>query len=443
MRLTSLAQLGAIGVLLALTSWSTQAASATDGWQQLSPTLRIGGSVRLRYENKRNFAFGATKASNNQDYWLQQLRIHLRWQPSVHTALYIEGQDARLYHAFGSNAVNRSATPNIFEDHFDLHQAYLDIMVGGKGARSRMRLGRQKLNLGVQRMVASLEWVNTARVWDGLRMTTHIGSEHTIDLFSTRLVPVNPTAANNHQTTGSRMFNSSFHGIYYTNHNQILPETQLELYALLRRETRINDRVFTWGSRFDYQPTLWHSDGEVMLQNGTYGGLRQRAYALHIGVGRKLPAWRSDVSAAYNLGSGDSNSNDGRQQTFDNLYPLNHAYYGYMDFFALQNMQNIEVVAKRKLANGWLLRLAWQGFWLQKAVSDGWYNAGAAVVHAGFPGAPSKVGDEVDLTLKHRFQAIATTAIFGYSHFFIGSYIRVTGNNHDADFAFLQVKTSF
>ncbi|MDX8414543.1 MAG: alginate export family protein [Mariprofundales bacterium] len=409
----------------------------------MTPTLRMGGSLRMRYENKRHFAFGAAKASNKQDYWLQQLRIHLRWQPSAHVALYLEGQDARLFHAFGSNAVNRHTTPNIYEDHFDLHQAYLDITVGGQAVHSRMRLGRQKLNLGTQRMVASLEWVNTARVWDGVRMTTHIGSQQILDLFSTRLVPVNPTAANNHQTTRSRMFNSSFHGIYYTNHNLLLADTQWELYALLRRETKVNDRIFTWGSRFDYQPMLWHSDGEVMLQSGTYGGLQQRAYALHLGVGRKIPAWHNDISAAYNLGSGDNNNKDNRHQTFDNLYPLNHSYYGYMDFFSLQNMQNIEVVSQNKLADTWLLRMAWQGFWLNKASSDNWYNAGAGVAHVAFAGAPSKVGDEIDVTLKHRFKAIATTATLGYSHFFTGSYIRATGNNHNADFGFLQVKTIF
>jgi len=433
-----------VGTLLMLPSLSAaQAIAPTAGWQQLAPTLRLGGSVRLRYENKRNFAFGAAKASNHQDYWLQQLRLHLRWQPSAHVTLYVEGQDARLFRAFGSNAVDRRATPNIFEDHLDLHQGYLDITTGGQSIRSRIRLGRQKLNLGALRMVASLEWVNTARVWDGVRMTTNIGSGHTIDVFSTRLVPVNPTDANSHRTTASRMFNSSFHGIYYTNHNQLMAHTQLELYGLLRRETRAGDRVFTWGSRFDYRPLLWHSDGEVMLQNGTYGGLRQQAYALHFGIGRRLPSWRSDVSAAYNLGSGDGNSKDNRHQTFDNLYPLNHAYYGYMDFFALQNMHNVEVVTKTTLAGAWLLRLAWQGFWLRNAAADAWYNAGAKVAHAAFPGAAAKVGDEVDITLKHHFKAIATTALLGYSHFFVGGYIQATGNHHDADFMFLQVKTIF
>ncbi|MBN4082331.1 alginate export family protein [Mariprofundus ferrooxydans] len=412
-------------------------------WQQLSPSLRIGGSARYRYENKENFQFGAPTAGNNQDYWLQQLRLHMLWQPSSNVSLFIEAQDARIFQAFSGHVINNRKTPNIFEDHLDIHQAYLDITTHGSDESSRIRIGRQKFNLGALRMIASLEWVNTARVWDGIRMTSHFDKHQTLDVFSSRLVPVNPTGLNNHKTTKSRLFNSSFHGIYYTNKNQFLPHTQFELYGLLREEATVGDRVFTWGSRAAYKQGAWDADYEVMLQTGSYGNLTQRAYALHFGAGYTFDNIQTHVSTAYNFGSGDDNAADNTHQTFDNQYPLNHAYYGYMDFFSLQNMHNIEIVTQTNIAQTWKVRMAWQGFWLAKPGTDAWYNAGAGITRPASAGASHKVGDEIDITLKHTFPAISSTMYLGYSHFFTGAYIAQTGSSKDADFIFTQIKSTF
>ncbi len=412
-------------------------------WQQLSPHVRIGASMRYRYEAKQDFQFGAPTVGNSQDYWLQQLRLHMLWQPSSHIGVFIEGQDSRIFQGFSDHNINNRKTPNIFEDHLDIHQAYLDIKTQSNDEGSRIRIGRQKFNFGVLRMVASLEWVNTARVWDGIRMTTKFGKQHTVELFSSRLVPVNPLLLNNHKTTKSRLFNSSFHGVYYTNKHQLLAHTQFELYALLREEARIGDRVFTWGNRAAYKQNAWDLDYELMLQTGSYGNLIQRAYALHVGVGYTLDRLQTHVATAYNFGSGDNNAKDGTHQTFDNQYPLNHAYYGYMDFFSLQNMHNVEIVSQTTMAKSWGFRLAWQSFWLTKPATDAWYDAGAGVVRDASAGTSHKVGDEIDITLKHKFRAIASTFFVGYSHFFTRSYIAQTGNSKDADFFFTQIKKEF
>jgi len=422
---------------------SNNQAINNNSWQHITPSLFIGGSARYRYEAKQDFQFGAPTAGNSQDYWLQQLRLHMLWQPTSHVSLFIESQDARIFQAFSRHVIDNRKTPNIYEDHLDIHQAYLDIKTGSTDESSRIRLGRQKFNLGALRMVASLEWVNTARVWDGIRMTSQLNKSNTFDVFSSRLVPVNPVLLNNHKTTKSRLFNSSFHGIYYTNKNQLLDHAQFELYGLLREEATVGDRVYTWGNRVAYKQDAWDADYEVMLQTGSYGNKTQRAYALHAGTGYTFDTMQTHLSAAYNFGSGDRNASDGTHQTFDNQYPLNHAYYGYMDFFSLQNMHNVEIVAQTNIAQTWQARIAWQGFWLDKPSTDAWYNAGAGVTHPASAGASRKVGDEIDVTLKHKFPAISSTMYLGYSHFFTGAYISQTGNSNDADFVFTQLKSVF
>jgi len=106
-------------------------------------------------------------------------------------------------------------------------------------------------------------------------------------------------------------------------------------------------------------------------------------------------------------------------------------------------MHNVEVVAEHSFPQAWKARLAWQGFWLAKPSTDAWYNAGAGVNHAARAGAANKVGDEVDVTLKHAVPSLSSTFYLGYSHFFPGAYITQTGLNKPADFAFAQVKSTF
>jgi len=224
----------------------------------------VGGSLRLRYEWKQGFALGKPRAVDPQDYLLSQLRAHLNIHHGDRWGLYIEGQDARVNSAFLRNTVNDTKDANIFADSFDLHQAYLDVSQGDD-FKTRLKLGRQKFNLGRQRLVASLEWVNTARVWDAVRVSQQFGDKgRVLDVFASHLVAVRPQAFNTHAVTGNRMFDSQFYGAYLTD-KVSLHDSRAEVYYLLRRNTRVGDRVNTAGLRYEYNNGVWDVDGDGMV----------------------------------------------------------------------------------------------------------------------------------------------------------------------------------
>jgi len=415
-------------------------AANTAAEADLSPTpiWNFGGSLRLRYEWKQGFALGKQGAVDPQDYLLSQLRLHASLHQGDDWALYIEGQDARVNSALLRNTINDSKSANIFADRFDLHQGYAKLNWGDDFGAS-VKVGRQKFNLGTQRMVASLEWVNTARVWDAIRVSQRLGGKgRIIDMVASQLVAVRPRGFNHHGVTGNRMFDSQFYGVYLTDKLSI-PDSRIELYYLLRRNTLAGDQVHTFGLRYAYKKGSWDGDGESMLQSGSYGFLQQRAYAAHIGIGRVFGA-AGYFGIAYNYGSGDSNPNDGKHQTFDNLYPLNHAYYGHMDLFSLQNIHNAEAVLTWKASKQNKIRLAYQGFWLAKSTTDAWYNAGGKAIRQSARPVSSYVGSEIDLTLITHNPAWHTTTMLGYSHFFVGSYIQQTGTSRDVNFIYVQSK---
>ena len=418
-------------VALSFTTIDSEAASGK------SQQLQVGGSLRLRGELKEGFDFSG---SGTQDYVLTQLRTNLRWDPRHWIGVFVEGQDARVLGESRTEtpAIDQDAVPNVFVDQFDLHQGYVDLHFRLSGQPLTVRLGRQKFNLGAKRLIASLEWVNTARVWDGVRATLGQPKHKTLDLIASRLVPVDPKHFNDYDTTPSRLFNSRFFAGYYIDEASI-PAVRFEGYVLLRAEDRVDDRVWTLGTRWQAGRDPWSAELEAAVQGGEYGGVDHRGLALHAGVTYQAPRFnRNRFGLAYNYGTGDGDPTDDEHWTFDNQYPLNHAYYGYMDLFSLQNMHNIEATAQT-LWHGARLRLAYQAFWIDEPEADAWYNAGAGVVRPAFRADPrSFVGSEVDLTVSRSFGKSAVE--IGISHLFPGGYLEDTGSSGAANFAYVMHK---
>ena len=425
----------------AFTERSAAAVEESSDWREILPGLTMGSQLRLRTESRRNARFDGTQPGNDEDYLLSRFRFDLTWEPSDWVTGIVELQDARIH---GEEAISETRTPNIFADRLDFHQAYLDVGSPASGpVPVTVRIGRQKLVYGSQRMVSPLEWVNTARVFDGARIGVGAGPGRKLDAFATRLVPVTPTGLNDHGPTGSRMFNSQLHGVYYTD-TALVGGATVEGYWLLRRAARLDDAVHTVGTRVDSRYGAWAFDTELAAQTGSYGGLEHRAALVHVGgsYATGLPG-KVKLGTAFNVGSGDDDPADGVHGTFDQLYPLGHAYYGYMDFFALQNLRNAEVTVEATLPRRITLRVALQDFVLLSPGVDAWYNVGGAVVHRADDAAiSSHVGNELDITVRLPLGPVGLEV--GYGRFFGGAYVRDANFAADtADFFYLQTMVGF
>ena len=398
------------------------------------PELEAGGSVRSRFESKNDLNF----ANGDQSYVLTQLRAHLKYAPERWFEALAEVQDARVFfedpHAVPP--VNRDATPNVYADQVDLHRAYLRLVGDVVG----VKVGRQKLALGSERLVSSAEWLNTARVWDGA--TVRVGDEEArrLLLLGARAVPVDPGRTNGLEAVGSRYGDSQLYGAHYAD-RATLPGVALEAYWLLRVNADADDALDTVGARVETRVGRARFEGEAALQFGDFGGQQARGYMAHAGVDYAVPALAgSHVGAAYDLGSGDSDPNDDRHETFDNLFPLNHAYYGVMDLWALQNGHHVEATWAARPAPGVGVSAGWHGFWLHRAETDAWYNAGMRPMRLGRPGASAYVGQEVDVSASVRLWDERLALAAGYGHFFAGDFVAETGASQDADFAFVQLR---
>lgn len=385
-------------------------------------------SFKSRTESLHNFDFDTA----DQDFVLSRIRLGMTYRPSDRTKVFVQLQDARIFgeQQNSTPSINKKATPNIFEDQLDIHEAYVE----HEFDRFTVKLGRQKFNLGDQRLIASLEWVNTARVKDGVRLNFNAGRNRDVDVFFSALVPVNPTSLNNQASVGNRYFDSQLHGVYVTD-KSTLPG-QLDYWYFYRENNDFGDSTNTYGGRYLSQYKGFSFELQASVQNGEFGGQSHRAGMVHAGA--SYPVGSGKLGVAYNYGSGDGNPNDSEHNTFDNLFPLNHAYYGFMDLFSLQNMHNLEATYSERIFGKLNVRAALQNFWIDEEDSDAWYNAGLRPIRRATGNVDSYAGSEIDLTVSTSLPNNKIQVLMGYSHFFAGDYATDTGPSNNASWYFLQ-----
>lgn len=400
---------------------------------QQSDRYQLGLSLRMRWEDKQDFNFN----DGDQSYFLTNVRLNGRFNFSAGSHVFVELQDARV-HGEDRNGVpplNEDAVPNIFADELDIHQAYVMFKAG----QGKVKIGRQKFNLADKRMVASLEWVNTARVWDAIRYTYGGKNERQFDLWASKPVTVNPNDPNDWENTGNRYFDSSFYGMMFSDPLSI-EDGRYELFLLHRANDEFNDAVFNLGGRMVKKFNKLSIDAQAHLQFGDYddGDHQASAYALLAQYQTEVPFFKT-IAFGYLSASGDDNAFDQDHQTFDNFYPLNHAYYGFIDFFGWQNMTNLELIFSGQAFPGAKWRVALHRFEINEAAGDYWYNAGLGRLY--FPDSElgqDHAGDEIDVTLVFPLLDKKINMLLGYSLFQVGDYVEARGRNQDATFWYAQ-----
>jgi hypothetical protein len=170
------------------------------------------------------------------------------------------------------------------------------------------------------------------------------------------------------------------------------------------------------------------------------------AFAVHVGAGYTFDTyWLPRLGLAYNFGTGDDDPADHNIQTFQNLFPTNHKFYGQMDVFSWQNMHDLEVSLKAQPIKAVSLKAEFHAFWLA-STDDVWYRANGTTavrpLNALARNASNYAGSEVDFLAQWNITKNVSVEA-GYSHFFAGDYLADTGRADDADCGYVQATITF
>lgn len=467
-----------ITILPAQFSPAPSAGLANDWLRSQSDAFKpwdFGGEVRARYEYREHFGISGVPGSvdfrddsvdTRNDFLLLRAKVHLGYNsPDGWFGVFAEGRDSSTH--------SDDRKPSSEEDAFDLHQGYL-ALGNAKEFPLTAKVGRQELSYGDERLVGAFDWNNVGRVFDAAKLR-YANHSLWVDGFVGRVViPYDEhfNEANDYDW---------FYGVYAST-KSVCPKQVTDFYFLGRNTGRQSPNtissgqpafrqgatardIYTFGLRFKSLPDAfggWDYAGELAGQFGdfaptaTASRLDHRAYAAHVGGGY---TWREAggtprVGLEYNFASGDSDPNDGDHETFENLFPTNHKFYGYMDFVSWQNMHNVRLSASAKPHKQLTLTLDYHAFWLADT-SDFFYQANGAPRTGSTAGTgtgyavnssySSYVGSEVNLIATWAIKPFASVQA-GYGHFFRGDYVKkslATVGSTDADFVYVQALLKF
>ncbi len=388
-------------------------------------TLDVGGQLRFRYHGEvgmgREGAAGTPRFRDTQnDFLLTRLRLYTNWKINDRVRVFTEAiyadatDDGGGYFARG-----------IDENRGDILNAFVDLKLTDS---ITARLGRQELLYGAQRLVSPLDWANTRRTFDGAKVMYKEG-DLAVDTFFTYFVPVDVDDFDESGDSqafygtyatygGYENFNVDAYYLGYDNQNA---SGDFSLHTL---GMRLNGAMGDW---------LWDVEGGPQFGRQSGRGFDHSATFATVGLGRKakkLPGGTT-IWFYYDYASGDASAGD--FNGFNQLFPLAHKYFGFIDAVQRSNIEAPNILLTMKPGPKWNF-LMWYWHFMSNT-SDSVPSLGNTAGQTG----SKDLGDELDIVLK-RTICPRSNVLFGWSHFWRGN--KIIGDT-DADFVYGQYTLNF
>jgi len=447
---------------------------------------------RLRSENKSdagtthagsNFDFSAASPTDNSnDYWLNRLFLTVDYKNSWFT-FFVEGRSS---YSFGDNRFTATAAgKNLPENDGPIQLQMAYVAIGDlKQFPVTLKVGRQELTYGDQRLVGNAFWLNIPHTFDAVKVR-YQDSFFGVDLFAANLVYVDGDNFGDHFENSNSQ--DTLSGAYFDMPG-ISKANINEVYLFARNVSRgiVTDNwsevpaPFRFTAPQDISTLGYHAKSKP----GSYGpwdygiegmwqfGNRTAVFpATTVAVAKTAPrldqnAWAFVIQGSYtwaevpmkpklaliiSAASGDKNSTDKDSQTFQNLLPSNHGLYGIMDMSSLQNIvdNRLSYTMKPTSATSFAFDLHKQ--YLENT-HDFWYNvagvprntAGATPGSGkGFninPSYSSDLGEEAD-AIAGWTPTKGLLLELGAGHFFRGDYIKESFSkvgSKDSNYVYVQ-----
>ncbi len=338
--------------------------------------VSLGGEVRYQYFHFRNEDWGE-QPQDRDGYVLTRYLAHADLRTGRHLRAFVQLQS--------SMANGRASVPSPVEENpLDLHQAFVEVSpAAGRRGQFTLRLGRQELRYGSQRLVSVRELPNNRQSFDAAKAVL-AGKRYSLDAFYSHYVRARKGIFDDRPGGATRLW-----GLYGV--GKALPWGGMDLYylGLWKKEVAFDDGAgaelrHSAGSRVWGGRGGWQYDLEGVYQFGTVGGKSIRAWTVSSNVRCKLPALRfePEIGLKAELISGDRVREDDRLQTFNPLFPRG-AYFGLAAFIGPANLWDVHPSVELALVPDKLTcTLDYDAFW-RYSRNDGIYNPSAALVYSG------------------------------------------------------------
>jgi hypothetical protein len=385
--------------------------------------LSLGGEERLRYMHEVDGYARFTGV--NQDYTLDRTRLYADlWYKDIFR-VYAEYIDAQIT---GENLVPLAIDRN----HSDMLDLFGELKLFElNGHPAYLRVGRQELLYGSQRLISPLDWANTRRTFQGAKVYWH-GDKFDLDVFWVQPIIVD---VNHFDSPDSAQ---EFFGTWTTYRPN--KSSNIDLYYLYLQNTRVDApgqfvglpgyRVSTFGARYvgDYQKhLLWDFEGMYQVGDNFIQNISADAWTTGLGWNFANVPMTPQIWVYNDFASGNHNPGVGAQDgTFNQLFPFGHFYFGFLDFVGRQNIDDLNA----QLAffpTKWITTGIQYHVFRLDAAKDALYNASGTIIRRDPTGrAGTDVGDEIDVFTNFHL-SVHQDIFLGWSKLYAGQFIRSTG----------------
>lgn len=398
--------------------------------------LDLGAQIQWRHQFEMNSRLSGS--NNSFDTLRTTFYANLWYRDRI--GLFVQPYDARIFD-------EEMPIGPLDADHHDLQSLFVDLNLGKiRDEAVHLRVGRQELLYGSQRLISTLDWVNVRRAFQGVKFF-RTSEKLDVDLFWVQPINVlEPHANSVHESRWNHADgDQNLVGVWTTyrpRKNHFIDAYYLMLDNDNRNTAlgieRMPFQVNTIGGRYygDYRQFLW--DVEVMLQVGESGRNDLLAGSSSLGVGYHFADVPLDPTLwfYYDFASGDRDPGRGRHTTFNQFFPFGHYYQGWSDVVGRQNLHDIGVYLGAWPTKWIVVRLQYHHLVLASE-KDALYNIVGVPYRRDPTGEAGRhVGDDLSLIVNFHIDAHSDVLV-GYAHLFPGRFIRRTGSDDQVGMFYL------
>jgi hypothetical protein len=232
-----------------------------------------------------------------------------------------------------------------------------------------------------ERLVGNLDFPNVGRRYDGAVLQAGLGGAGRLEAYALR-----PLAGAFHYDEALEELDVDLFGASFASpFGGWIADTELRFFAIAYRDERgiversLGDEIAleTLGASWVAGTADWSAVAWGALQRGDYGERDQRAWAAIAEVSRRFATVRGTPSLHLGFETASGGGGTGDRETFFNLLPTNHKFYGSLDYVALANVRDLFLEARWSPKKGIDLALALHDFALADR-ADAWYGGSGA-----------------------------------------------------------------
>jgi hypothetical protein len=353
--------------------------------------ISLGGEIRYQYFNIRNEDWGDSPMDKD-GFLFSRFLAHADLHAGNNFRFFVQLQ--------GSMANGKaSGTSPVDENPLDLHQAFFDLTTKQKNIT--LRVGRQELSYGSQRLISVRELPNNRQAFDAAKVILSLRNTK-LDAFYSRYVSARKGIFDDVSNKDINLW-----GVYLVRNNiPFIKNLDLYYLGLHREEAAFNDGSgaelrHSIGSRIWSNSKTWKYDFEGVFQFGKFTGKQISAWTISSNTSYKFTQTKlkPEIGLKTEIISGDQQIGDDKLETFNPLFPRG-AYFGLAALIGPSNLFDIHPSTALELVND---KLTWTVdfdlLWRQ-SINDGIYAPNVSLIYPSGNSINRHIGNQLatDLT---------------------------------------------